>query len=80
MSPDIRGILPQVLNRLNKIYAAHARDGEDIQPGRIYVAPPDYHLLIEDGKTGLRTGQRKTVSALLWTRCFVRPLMLTAAG
>src|SRR5687768_1651644 len=43
MSPDVRGVLPQVLNRVNTITAAHAYDNEAIQPGRIYVAPPDYH-------------------------------------
>src|SRR5215510_3285155 len=40
MSPDIIGILPEVLNRVNKIYAAHAYDGEEIKPRRIYVARP----------------------------------------
>jgi two-component system chemotaxis response regulator CheB len=50
MSPDVRGVLPEVLNRVNTIHAAHAYDGEEIKPGRIYVAPPDHHLLIEEGK------------------------------
>src|SRR4051794_592830 len=49
MSPDVRGILPQVLNRLNTIYAAHAYDKEAIQTNRIYIAPPDHHLLLEEG-------------------------------
>jgi two-component system chemotaxis response regulator CheB len=26
MSPDIRGVLPQVLNRISSIYSAHALD------------------------------------------------------
>lgn len=47
MSPDVRGILPDVLNRANTIYAAHAYDGEPLMKNRIYVAPPDHHLLIE---------------------------------
>ena len=29
--------------------AAHAKDREPVQPGRIYVAPPDFHLLLGDG-------------------------------
>lgn len=47
MSPDIRGILPEVLNKLNTIYAANAFDGEPIKPNRIYVAPPDRHMVIQ---------------------------------
>src|SRR5436305_110746 len=56
MSPDIRGILPQVLNRLNSIYAAHAYDKEEIKSNRIYIAPPDYHLLVEEEKIRISRG------------------------
>src|SRR5262249_54017193 len=38
MSPDVLGILPEVLNRLNDIYAAHAYDNEEIKPNHIYIA------------------------------------------
>ena len=31
----------------------HPEDGETIEPGRIYVAPPDRHLAIEDGTVSL---------------------------
>src|SRR5882672_3414469 len=44
IAPGIRGVLPDVLNRLNKIPAAHAYDKEKIAANRIYVAPPDHHL------------------------------------
>lgn len=47
MSPDVRGILPQVINRQKKILAANALDNEPIVYNRIYVAPPDRHLIIE---------------------------------
>src|SRR5690242_12219972 len=50
MAPDIRGILPQVLNRFNTLHATHAYDKEEIKCGRIYIAPPDHHLIIEEGK------------------------------
>lgn len=59
MSPDIRGVLPQVLNRLDTIYAAHAYDGESIAPNRIYVAPPDRHLLIEKGRVRVTRGPKE---------------------
>src|SRR5438309_11204841 len=37
-------VLPQILSRRGPLPAHHAGDGEEIQPGRIYVAPPDHHL------------------------------------
>lgn len=59
MSPDIRGVLPQVLNRVGKINAAHAYDNEPIAPNRIYVAPPDRHLLIEEGRLRVTRGPKE---------------------
>lgn len=59
MSPDVRGILPQVLNRVNAIPAAHAGHDEAIKPHRIYIAPPDHHMLIEDGKVLVTRGPKE---------------------
>jgi two-component system chemotaxis response regulator CheB len=59
MSPDIRGVLPQVLNRADAIYAAHAYDRESIEPNRIYVAPPDRHLLVERGRVRVTRGPKE---------------------
>jgi two-component system chemotaxis response regulator CheB len=47
MSADMRGVLPDVLNKFQTIHAAHAYDKEPIKNNRIYVAPPDHHLIIE---------------------------------
>jgi len=59
MSPRTHGIMPQVLNRVNDIYAAHAYDKEEIKPNRIYVARPDHHLLIEPGKVRITRGPKE---------------------
>src|SRR5436853_2808589 len=40
-------MLPVILDRVSLLEVAHAIDGEKIQHGRIYVASPDYHLLVE---------------------------------
>ena len=40
------GLLPRVLSRASGLPARHASDGEVIQPGYIYVAPPDYQLTL----------------------------------
>lgn len=44
---DAPSLLPEILARESNLFVAHARDGEPIERGRIYVAPPDFHLLIE---------------------------------
>lgn len=47
ISPETLGILPDVLNKLSVLPAANALNWEDIKMGRIYVAPPDRHLMLE---------------------------------
>ena len=59
MSPDVLGVLPQVLNRVNKIYAAHPYDNEKIISNRIYVAKPDHHLLLNDGRIRITRGPKE---------------------
>jgi two-component system, chemotaxis family, protein-glutamate methylesterase/glutaminase len=59
MSPEVRGMLPLVLNRANTLKAAHAYDGEAIVSGRIYVAKPDHHLLIEPGIVRVARGPKE---------------------
>jgi two-component system, chemotaxis family, protein-glutamate methylesterase/glutaminase len=49
LSPWIKSVLPEILSRSGKLPAVHPRNGEAIRPGRIYVAPPDYHLLVDHG-------------------------------
>ena len=39
--------LPAILDRAGPLKAEHARDHEPLVAGRIYVAPPDFHLLAE---------------------------------
>lgn len=59
MSPDVIGILPEVLNRANEIYAAHAYDNEEIKPNRIYIARPDHHLVLSPGKVRVTHGPKE---------------------
>ncbi len=51
--------LPEILNYARRLPAAHAADGERIQPGRIYVAPPDNQLLIGDNFLRVLRGPRE---------------------
>lgn len=67
-------VLPQILNRAGRLKAAHPQDGETIQLGRIYVAPPDFHLLIKKGYIQLSRGPKEN-----GYRPAVDPLFRTAA-
>ena len=59
MSPDVLGVLPQVFSRMETLPAAHAFDQEVIEDGRIYVAPPDRHLLIDAGRVRVTRGPKE---------------------
>ncbi len=59
MSPDVRGVLPRVLSRVTNIPVAHAYDQEPVSTNRIYVAPPDHHMLIEDGHVRVTRGPKE---------------------
>jgi two-component system chemotaxis response regulator CheB len=66
--------LPQILSRSGPLPATHAVDGEPIQPGHIYVAPPDRHLQVRQGRIALSRGPRENHS-----RPAIDPLFRSAA-
>ncbi|MBD2778422.1 chemotaxis protein CheB [Iningainema tapete] len=59
ISPDYPSLLPEILARVASLPVAHAVDKEPIKTGRIYVAPPDRHLLVEPGVVRLSHGPRE---------------------
>lgn len=54
-----RSALPNILNRTGTLPASNPEEGEVIQPGRIYVAPSDRHLALEDGRIRLTRNARE---------------------
>ena len=52
-------VLPHILNRWGHLQALHPQDKEIIRPGMIYVAPPDYHLIVEPEQIRLSHGPRE---------------------
>src|SRR5262245_13457854 len=50
-------LLPEILSR-SGFYAHHAVDGEPIENGRVYVAPPDRHMLLELDRVRVVFGPR----------------------
>ncbi|HZA49273.1 MAG TPA: chemotaxis protein CheB [Myxococcaceae bacterium] len=51
--------LPAILERAGLLPAAFARNGEQLRPGRIYVAPPDQHLRLGGGRLQLSRGPKE---------------------
>jgi two-component system, chemotaxis family, protein-glutamate methylesterase/glutaminase len=51
--------LPEILSARGPLHAAHAMHGEQILPGRIYVAPPDVHLSVQRGYLNVTRGPKE---------------------
>src|SRR5262245_37807532 len=58
-SPQSGSALPQILARSAVLPVEFAVDGEKPERGRVYVAPPDHHLTIEDGVLSVARGPRE---------------------
>ncbi|KJH71378.1 chemotaxis protein CheB [Aliterella atlantica] len=59
ISPDYPSLLPEILARVTLLKVAHAVHMEAIAPGRIYIAPPDRHLVIESDFVRLSRGPKE---------------------
>ena len=59
LSGEASSNLPAVLNKVSQLPARFARDLETIEAGRIYLAPPDFHLMLEYGRVRLVRGPRE---------------------
>ena len=58
-SSEAPGMLADIFNRFGRLPATYATDGERIEKGRIYVAPPDQHLLIEPNRVRVTRGPKE---------------------
>src|SRR4051794_933342 len=67
-------VLPQIVARAASSPAWHAREGEAIREGDILIAPPDYHLLVQDGVVRLDHGAKEHLN-----RPAVNPLFRSVA-
>ncbi len=89
LSPEFRGsifivihlpsngvsLIPEILSKNGPIPAINPEDGTLIEPGRIYVAPPDYHMLLKRGHIRLVSGPEENYS-----RPAVDPLFRSASA
>jgi two-component system chemotaxis response regulator CheB len=58
-SPESPGVLAAILERAGPLPAVCVKTSEVIQPGRIYVPPPDHHLLVQPGFARATRGPRE---------------------
>jgi two-component system, chemotaxis family, protein-glutamate methylesterase/glutaminase len=75
VSPIGTSSLPKILARSGPLPAVHPRDGDPIEPGHIYVAPPDRHMLVRDGTIEVVRGPRENLA-----RPAIDPLFRSAAA
>jgi two-component system chemotaxis response regulator CheB len=68
-------VIPEILNWYGKVRAAFGRDGDVLTAGRIYVAPPDHHMLFEEPGV-IRLDRGAKVHA---TRPAIDPMFASAA-
>jgi two-component system chemotaxis response regulator CheB len=66
--------LPDLLNRVGMLPAAFGQDSAPIEPGRVYVAPPDHHMLLAPTRVRLNHGPK-----VHNTRPAADPLFISAA-
>ena len=59
LAPDSPSILPQLLSSVSALRVKHPQNGETVQAGVIYVAPPDHHLLLENDRVLVARGPKE---------------------
>lgn len=72
--PHATSHLPQILSRSGPLPAEHATNDAPLLAGRIFIAPPDHHLLVRPGALEVERGPRENRS-----RPAIDPLFRSAA-
>ncbi|MRX52305.1 chemotaxis protein CheB [Paracoccus sp. S-4012] len=69
-----RSELPELLSAVGPMPAKHAEDDEAFHPGNIYVAPPDRHMIVAEGRLRLLRTPKEN-----WARPAIDPLFRSVA-
>lgn len=69
VAPHGRSAMPAILSRAGSLPAVHPEDGQPVEHGHVYVAPPDHHIVLQDGvirlsRAASENGQRPAVDVL----------------
>jgi two-component system chemotaxis response regulator CheB len=68
-------VLPNIMQRAARLPAIHPADGTPIEKGRVYIAPPDYHMIVEGNLLRVIQGPRENLH-----RPAIDPLFRSAAA
>jgi two-component system chemotaxis response regulator CheB len=74
--PFVASSLPEIISKAGPLPAVHPQDGTKIEVGRIYVAPPDHHLLVDERCIAVKKGPkenrfRPSIDALFRSAAYV---------
>ncbi len=73
--PDKKSVIAELLAAKCALAVTEAEDKEPLAPGHVYIAPPDYHLLVEsDGHISLSSDEQ-----VLYSRPSIDVLFESAA-
>jgi two-component system chemotaxis response regulator CheB len=53
LGPGHRSLMAEILQRCSKLRVTEAVNDEAIRPSVVYIAPPNKHMLVDDGKISL---------------------------
>ena len=73
-SAQFRSTLDAILNQSAQLPASFAEEGQALEKGRIFIAPPGRHLLVDGERLQLGTGPREN-----YARPAIDPLLRSAA-
>ncbi len=59
IAPTAKSFLTEILSKASLLPVLHPNRYAPIEKGTIYVAPPDRHLIINDGVVGTSSGPRE---------------------
>jgi len=59
VSPRGKSVLPHILDTRCSLSVSHAVDGDQLEPGHVYVAPPDFHLVVDDDQVRITSDPRE---------------------
>jgi two-component system chemotaxis response regulator CheB len=74
-SPEGPHLLPDLLSKAGPVEIARTVNGAVIEHGKVYIAPPDHHLLVKENRISLSRGPKENRS-----RPAIDPLFRTAAA
>lgn len=74
-SADFKGELVALLAASCRLPVTEAEDKQPIEPGQVFVAPPDYHLLVDGGHFAL-----SLEAPVNWARPSIDVLLASAAA